>query len=206
MTIFVSHNLQLHGYVICPTTGSKVIRIEWGEGVVRVVANSPPLVILSSPSSLRLFRPSWVKPFVFTPSHTPSIPLPLSCFCALSLVCCTLSSSSLQIKAEAKKHSDVFGGGDGYDDRFDDYNASKSTPPTSLLWLSCTSSLAYPICIHFHFSCYLFFSCDSLLAIEIASPLLYSLQPAIFTAACLFMKRWLSPTHCLRWIDLIFWM
>ena len=31
-----------------------------------------------------------------------------------------------QIKAEAKKHSDVFGGGDGYDDRFDDYNASKS--------------------------------------------------------------------------------
>lgn len=33
---------------------------------------------------------------------------------------------TLQIKAEAKKHSDVFGGGDGYDDRFDDYNASKS--------------------------------------------------------------------------------
>lgn len=31
----------------------------------------------------------------------------------------------LKVKAESKKHSDIFGGGDGYDDKYDDYNGSE---------------------------------------------------------------------------------
>jgi hypothetical protein len=97
--------------------------------------------------------------------------LPLSYICDLSPACCTLSLSlpSLKIKAEAKKHSDVFGGGDGYDDRFDDYNASKSRSRTP-------SVLSFPL-LHISrlrplspFPLLLFIFCGSLLAIEIASP------------------------------------
>jgi hypothetical protein len=31
----------------------------------------------------------------------------------------------MKVKAESKKHSDIFGGDDGYDDKYDNYNGSE---------------------------------------------------------------------------------
>jgi hypothetical protein len=91
---------------------------------------------------------------------------PLSYICDLSSACCTLSLSlpSLKIKAEAKKHSDVFGGGDGYDDRFDDYNASKSRSRTPVV-LSFPLLRILRLCPLSPFPLLLFIFCGSPLAV-----------------------------------------